>query len=156
MAFAPMIERLVDIVLAVQNELKTQVLGEKRPRPVEGEEQQRAAKVPRPTHASTSTAKAGRLSNDFCLARKVGMCFGCGKLYPAAVGTRDRYDKTLHDPVCEKPFIRGVITGEFKAAIVSLLILARVLMRLLELLTGGGLEPNDVLCPSGGNCNTTP
>jgi hypothetical protein len=24
----------------------------------------------------------------------------------------------LHDPVCEKPFVRGVITDEFRAAIV--------------------------------------
>jgi hypothetical protein len=55
MALAPMIERRMDIVLAMQDELKTQVLGAKRPRPLEGEEQHRAARVARPTHASTST-----------------------------------------------------------------------------------------------------
>jgi hypothetical protein len=58
------------------------------------------------------------LSDDLYLARKVGMSFGCGKLYPAAVGKGDKYDKSLHDPVCEKPFVRDVITDEFRAAIV--------------------------------------
>jgi hypothetical protein len=119
-AIALPLERFMDMVLAVQNELKTQVLGAKRPRPVENFEHERVEKVPKPTHASTSTGRAGSSQDDLLLARKVGMCFGCGQLYPAgAVGTGERYNKFAHDQVCERPFVRGVITAEFRAAIVK-------------------------------------
>jgi hypothetical protein len=117
MAFASMIEHFMDIVLAVQTELKTQLLGEKRSRPFGGAEPKKADKMPKMTHSKPSTAKAVNLNDDFYLARKVGMCFGCGKLYPAAVGKGDKYDKGAHDQVCRKKFVRGVCTDEFKAAI---------------------------------------
>jgi hypothetical protein len=136
----------MDIVLAVQNALKTQVLGEKRPRSVEGVEHERAEKVPKTTHANV-----GKSRDDLFLARKVGMCFGCGQLYPAAVGTGDRYDKSAHDQVCEKPFVRGVITDEFKAAIVKWRQLAdsgkrfNAIRRIAD--SQRPKEPNDVLCP---------
>jgi hypothetical protein len=109
----------MDVVLAVQKEFKTHVFGRKRARFAESVEQERVDKVPRITPASNSTAKAGDQRDDYFLARKVGMCFGCGQLYPAAVGTGDRYDKSAHDPVCARPFVRGVKTDEFKAAIVQ-------------------------------------
>jgi hypothetical protein len=101
----------------VQNEFKTHVFGRKRAHFVESVEQERLDKVPRITPASTARAVNPR--DDYFLARKVGMCFGCGQLYTAAVGTGDRYDKTANDPVCARPFVRGVKTDEFKAAIVQ-------------------------------------
>jgi hypothetical protein len=60
MEFAPMIEHFMDIVLAVQTELKTQMLGEKRSRPFGAAESKWVDKIPKTTHAKRSTAKAAK------------------------------------------------------------------------------------------------
>jgi hypothetical protein len=38
-------------------------------------------------------------------------------LVPLALGKK--YNKIAHDQVCVEPFVRGMITGEFRAAIVK-------------------------------------
>jgi hypothetical protein len=99
-------------------ELKTQLLG-KRPLSAPSETG-RAAKTPKQTSAAAKpTPKKNDLADNFTLARKVGMCFGCGELYPqGAKGTK--FDKTSmisHNKNCRKKFVKGVVTDEFLAAI---------------------------------------
>ncbi|NJR41384.1 MAG: hypothetical protein HC767_00730 [Akkermansiaceae bacterium] len=117
MSFNTMIERFMDVVLAVQTELKTQLLGKKR--------QLAAGSAPDTTKKlKGATSERGNdkhragpdLGDDFNLARNVGMCFGCGKLFPCAPGGKEgRYDKSLHK--CKKPFVKGIVTDEFTTAI---------------------------------------
>jgi hypothetical protein len=118
MTFVDMVDKFMDIVLAVQTELKTQLLG-KRPLSAPSETG-RAAKTPKQTSAAAKpTPKKNDLADNFTLARKVGMCFGCGELYPqGAKGTK--FDKTSmisHNKNCRKKFVKGVVTDEFLAAI---------------------------------------
>lgn len=114
MTFATMIEKFMDIVLAVQTELKGSLLGTKRPRndttPTPKAKQQKAAK---PMKSGKGTVKHPDLKDDFNLARAVGMCFGCGKLFPAS-NTGKRYEKAHN---CTKAFVAGVVSDEFSSAI---------------------------------------
>jgi hypothetical protein len=114
MKFADMIDKFMDIVLAVQTELQTRLVGGKRGRS--------------PTSASTSKpppkqarvaprgGKPNDLTDNFTLARKLGLCFGCGELYPKGVDGRP-YDRSAHDRGCRKKFVRGIVTDEFAAGI---------------------------------------
>ena len=114
MTFNCMIERFMDIVLAVQTELKAKLVGHKRGRHDDGAGNDKFKKARGPHDSSKS--RLHDLTDDFTLARTVGMCFGCGQLYPK--GVRDgRYDKKAHDAVCMKPFAKGIVNSEFSTAI---------------------------------------
>jgi hypothetical protein len=64
----------------------------------------------------TSGGRRNDLSDNFTLARKLGLCFGCGQLYPK--GTEGRsYDRAAHDRGCRKKFVRGIVTDEFNVGI---------------------------------------
>jgi hypothetical protein len=108
----------MDIVLAVQTDLKTQLLG-KRPMTATIEGSRPAKLAKQAPAASKATPKKSDLTDNFTLARKVGMCFGCGELYPqGAKGTKfDKSSMTSHNKVCKKKFVKGVVTDEFLAAI---------------------------------------
>jgi hypothetical protein len=118
MNFNTMIEQFMDIVLAVQTELKAQLLGHKRvysgtPR---NENPKKPKTSPNDRGLDKTPKKTPDLNDDFNLARQVGMCFGCGAVYPSA-GNGKRFDKNAHDSVCKKKFAKGVVTDEFASAI---------------------------------------
>jgi hypothetical protein len=116
MNFDTMIEGFMDIVLAVQTELKAHLLNKKRT--MDSTDMQRDNKKRPKTADNRSSEKGLDLKDDFTLARTVGMCFGCGELYPKG-GKDNRYDKKSHDVVCKKAFVKGIVTNEFEKAIVK-------------------------------------
>jgi hypothetical protein len=123
MNFTTMLERFMDIVLAVQTELKSQLLGKRALVDSAMPENSKKAKNPVKDRSnenkSTKPNKPTDLTDDFCLARTVGMCFGCGELYPKSARDENRYDKKVHDAVCKKKFAKGVVSDEFTSRIVK-------------------------------------
>jgi hypothetical protein len=109
--FTAMIDKFMDIVLAVQTEIKTSLIGEKRAR-TDSISNPAKAKVPK-VAPKTKGTNAKWKKDDFDLARAVGMCFGCGKLYPA--GKKGQRYSQAH--TCNKQFVKGVVTDEFKAGL---------------------------------------
>jgi hypothetical protein len=114
MNFNTMIEQFMDVVLAVQTELKAQLLCHKRG--YDGTPTNDKSKKPKLPPKDKSVDKSTDLKDDFSLARQVGMCFGCGTVYPVGRNGK-RFDKNAHDSVCKKKFARGVVTEEFTSAI---------------------------------------
>jgi hypothetical protein len=114
MKFADMIDKFMDILLAVQTELQTRLVGGKRGR------SPTAATSSKPHTKQARVAPRGGkpydLHDNFTLARKLGLCFGCGQLYPKGVDGRP-YDRVAHDRGCRKKFVRGIVADEFTAGI---------------------------------------
>ena len=54
---------------------------------------------------------------DFYLACRMGICFGCGTLYPKSDDPKRFYDRAAHDRVCRKKHVTGIKTDEFTAGI---------------------------------------
>jgi hypothetical protein len=121
MNFNAMLGRFMDIVLAVQTELKSQLLGKRAFAGSSQPEHPKKFKAPLKDRSHDNkggkTTKPADLSDDFTLARTLGMCFGCGELYPTSARDDSRYDKKAHDAVCKKKFVKGVVTDEFSSRI---------------------------------------
>jgi hypothetical protein len=114
MKFTDMIDKFMDIVLSVQTELQTRLVGGKRGRsPSSAAGPSRPPKNPR---VMTNGGRRNDLSDNFTLARKLGLCFGCGQLYPKGTDGRP-YDRAAHDRGCRKKFVRGIVTDEFNVGI---------------------------------------
>jgi hypothetical protein len=115
--FQNMIDKFMDIVLAVQTELRGKLLGEKRPHPQTGG----SPSDPRPSPGPVKKRKRPEarlsydpsdLTDDFTVAKGIKMRFGCGKLYPAGNNGR-----RVHDASCKKKFVKGICSDEFRAGI---------------------------------------
>jgi hypothetical protein len=102
MKFVDVIHKFMDIVLAVQTELRTRLVGGKRGR------FSTAASPSKPSTKQARVAPRGGkpsdLNDSFTLARKLGLCFGCGQLYPKGRDGRP-YDRVAHDRGCRKKFL---------------------------------------------------
>jgi hypothetical protein len=121
MPFQTMIDKFMDIVLAVQTELRGKLLGDKRPYPSDGG---KPSQGPTKKHKHSDKKPSGKassgkpsydpgdLSDDFNLAKAIKMCFGCGKLYPAG-----NTGRKVHDASCRKRFVKGSCSDEFRAGI---------------------------------------
>jgi hypothetical protein len=72
-----------------------------------------------PTKQARVAPRGGKpyeLNDHFTLARKLGLCFGCGQFYPKD-GDGRPYDRVAHDRGCRENFVRGIVNDEFTAGI---------------------------------------